>query len=110
MRSRSVTFVWLWDESGGECLSAVARKPTYRGLRWSSESLAGFPKLASVIRIPGSALALLPKARAGCSNAARPDPWRGLWATIMIPTPTRRNLRCDFEPGTLNLERCYQTY
>jgi hypothetical protein len=32
-------------------------------------------------------LALLPKARAGCSNAARPDPWRGLWAT-MIPTPT----------------------
>jgi hypothetical protein len=32
-------------------------------------------------------LALLPEARAGCSNTACPDPWRGLWAT-MIPTPT----------------------
>src|SRR5713101_8252186 len=32
-------------------------------------------------------LALLPEARAGCGNAARPDPWRGSWAT-MIPTPT----------------------
>src|SRR5215468_5548406 len=42
---------------------------------------------ACVILIPGNVLALLPKARAGCSNAARPDPWRGLWAT-MIPTPT----------------------
>src|SRR4030095_14561190 len=98
MRSRSVTFVWLWDESGGECLSAVARKPTYRGLRWSSESLAGFPKLASVIRIPGSALALLHKARAGCSNAARPDPWRGLWAT-MIPTPTCNSHPFNLEPN-----------
>lgn len=33
------------------------------------------------------ALVLLPKARAGCSNPARPDLWRGLWVT-MIPTPT----------------------
>src|SRR5437773_9401538 len=47
----------------------------------------GFRRFASVTLIPGTALALLPKARAGCSNAARPDPWRGLWAT-MIPTPT----------------------
>jgi hypothetical protein len=36
---------------------------------------------------PCAALALSPEARAGCGNPARPDPWRGLWAT-MIPTPT----------------------
>ena len=47
----------------------------------------GCPLLASVILILGRALALLRKARAGCGNAARPDPRRGLWAT-MIPTPT----------------------
>src|SRR6266508_3960664 len=87
MRCRSVTFAWPWDGCGGGCLSAVARKPVYPGLRWSAEWLAGSRKLTFVILIPGSALALLPKARAGCSNAARPDPWRGLWAT-MIPTPT----------------------
>ena len=34
-----------------------------------------------------AASASLPEARAGCGNPARPDPWRGLWAT-MIPTPT----------------------
>src|SRR5438034_1001557 len=87
MRCRSVTFAWPWDGSGGGCLSAVARKPVYPGLRWSAEWLAGSRKLTFVTLILGSALALLPKARAGCSNAARPDPWRGLWAT-MIPTPT----------------------
>src|SRR6266511_3060255 len=87
MRCRSVTFAWPWDGSGGGCLNAVARKPVYPGLRWSAEWLAGSRKLTFVTLIPGSALALLPKARAGCSNAARPDPWRGLWAT-MIPTPT----------------------
>src|SRR5947199_8884841 len=87
MRCRSVTFAWPWDGSGGGCLSAGARKPVSPGLRWSAEWLAGSRKLTFVILIPGSALALLPKARAGCSNAARPDPWRGLWAT-MIPTPT----------------------
>src|SRR5213080_3369907 len=79
MRCRSVTFAWPWDGSGGGCLSAVARKPVSPGLRWSAEWLAGSRKLTFVILIPGSALALLPKARAGCSNAARPDPWRGLW-------------------------------
>src|SRR5918996_6176185 len=47
----------------------------------------GFRRFASVILILGTALALLPEARAGCSNTARPVPWRGLWAT-MIPTPT----------------------
>src|SRR5881296_1946935 len=87
MRCRSVTFAWPWDGSGGGCLSAVTRKPVSPGLRWSAEWLAGSRKLTFVILIPGSALALLPKARAGCSNAARPDPWRGLWVT-MIPTPT----------------------
>src|SRR6266508_3990341 len=47
----------------------------------------GFRRFASVTLIPGSALASLPKAGAGCSNAACPDLRRGLWAT-MIPTPT----------------------
>src|SRR6516225_5693818 len=37
--------------------------------------------------IPCAAWASSPKARAGCGKPARPDPWRGLWAT-MIPTPT----------------------
>src|SRR5213593_280077 len=109
MRCRSVTFAWPWDGSGGGCLSAVARKPVSPGLRWSAEWLAGYRKLTFVILIPGSALALLPKARAGCSNAARPDPWRGLWAT-MIPTPTRWHQSYDFEPGTLNFERCYKAH
>src|SRR6266545_4198308 len=66
MRCRSVTFAWPWDGCGGGCLSAVARKPVYPGLRWSAEWLAGSRKLTFVILIPGSALALLPKARAGC--------------------------------------------
>src|SRR4029450_4449786 len=74
MRCRSVTFAWPWDGSGGGCLSAVARKPVSPGLRWSAKWLAGSRKLTFVILIPGSALALLLKARAGCSNAARPDP------------------------------------
>jgi hypothetical protein len=52
--------------------------------------LDGFRRFVSVTLIPGSALALLPKAGAGCGNAARPDLWRGLWAT-MIPTPTYSN-------------------
>ena len=41
----------------------------------------------SIILIPCAAWASSPKARAGCGKAARPDPWRGSWAT-MIPTPT----------------------
>src|SRR5687768_649467 len=49
--------------------------------------IAGFRQLEFVIPIVGSVLTLLPEARAGCSNAARPDPWRGLWVT-MIRTPT----------------------
>src|SRR5438094_61872 len=75
MRCRSVTFAWPWDGSGGGCLSAVARKPVYPGLRWSAEWLAGSRKLTFVTLILGSALALLPKARAGCRNAARLVPW-----------------------------------
>src|SRR2546427_6740132 len=57
----------------------------------------GFRRFASVTLIPGTALALLPKARAGCSNAARPDPWRGLWATT-IPTPTKFKYRAHRLP------------
>src|SRR5437867_13070221 len=99
MWCRSVTFAWPWDGSGGGCLSAVARKPVSPGLRWSAEWLAGSRKLTFVILIPGSALALLPKARAGCSNAARPDPWRGLWVT-MIPTPTGSRARPERSEGS----------
>jgi len=33
-------------------------------------------------------LASFPEVGAGCGKTARPDLWRGLWAT-MIPTPTR---------------------
>ena len=32
-------------------------------------------------------MASLPKAGAGCVSSARPDLWRGPWAT-MVPTPT----------------------
>src|SRR5438128_1382490 len=41
------------------------------------------------MNIPCVAWASSPKARAGCGNSARPDPWRGSWVT-MIPTPTLR--------------------
>src|SRR5438093_7639296 len=88
MQCRSVTFAWHWDESGGECSNGAARKVICPGLGWSAKLHGGFRILASVILIHGYALASLPEARAGCSNPARPDPWRGLWAT-MIPTPTR---------------------
>src|SRR5215813_11642037 len=87
MQCRSVTFAWHWDGSGGECSNGAARKVICPGLGWSAKLQGGFRILESVILIRGYALALLPEARAGCSNPARPDPWRGLWAT-MIPTPT----------------------
>src|SRR6266581_4223816 len=87
MQCRSVTFAWHWDESGGECSNGAARKVICPGLGWSAKLHGGFRIHASVILIRGYALASLPEARAGCSNPARPDPWRGLWAT-MIPTPT----------------------
>src|SRR5215467_1552861 len=100
MQCRSVTFAWHWDESGGECSNGAARKVICPGLGWSGKLHSGFPILESVILIRGCVLALLPEARAGCSNPARPDPWRGLWAT-MIPTPTCS--KC-VEPFSLNLE------
>src|SRR5436309_9231553 len=87
MQCRSVTFAWHWDESGGECSNGAARKVICPGLGWSAKLHGGFRIHASVILIRGYALASLPEARAGCSNPARPDPWRGLWAT-MILTPT----------------------
>src|SRR5271155_914486 len=49
--------------------------------------LAGCLWCAPIILIPCDAWASSPKARAGCGNPARPDPWRGLCAN-MIPTPT----------------------
>jgi|ERR1700676_415641 len=52
-----------------------------------ASSLAGCLCLLSVIPILCGAWASLPKARAGCGKAARPDPWRGSGA-IVIPTPT----------------------
>src|SRR6266487_1176080 len=111
MQCRSVTFAWHWDESGGECSNGAARKVICPGLGWSAKLHGGFRILASVILIRGYALASLPEARAGCSNPARPDPWRGLWAT-MIPTPTRGRERRDslnFEPGTLNFMKKSKT-
>ena len=45
--------------------------------------------LERVRQAASSALALSPKAGAGCGNAARPDLWRG-WPAMVIPTPTLR--------------------
>src|SRR5713101_1812139 len=50
-------------------------------------------RLPSVVPIPCAVWASSPKARAGCGNSARPDPWRGLCAN-MIPTPTLVFLYC----------------
>src|SRR2546422_3081791 len=49
--------------------------------------LVGCLLLAYAIPTLCVASASLPEARAGCGNSARPDPWRGCWATG-IPTPT----------------------
>jgi hypothetical protein len=46
------------------------------------------PLPASATPIRCGALASSPEAGAGCEKSARPDLWRGLWATT-IPTPTR---------------------
>src|SRR4029434_5330133 len=109
MQCRSVTFAWHWDESGGECSNGAARKVICPGLGWSAKLHGGFRILESVILLRGYALALLPEARAGCSNPACPDPWRGLWAT-MIPTPTcsrfnvSSSLVDSLEASSVNLE------
>src|SRR4029077_13371333 len=102
MQCRSVTFAWHWDGSGGEHLNGAARKVICPWLGWSAKLHVGFRILAAVILIHGCALALLPEARAGCSNPARPDPWRGLWAT-MIPTPTRS---MTIPPHRFSASRC----
>src|SRR5206468_12314085 len=104
MQCRSVTFAWHWDESGGECSNGAARKVICPGLGWSAKLHGGFRIHASVILIRGYALASLPEARAGCSNPARPDPRRGLWAT-MIPTPTSSMFKVLTQVESLNLER-----
>src|SRR2546426_735883 len=43
-------------------------------------------------------LALSPEARAGCGNPARPDPWRGLWATINSYSDPSGVLHRSFPP------------
>src|SRR6266851_1801560 len=77
----------MWSGSGiARCRGAV-RTAACAGTACGGLLTAGCPLLASIIRIPCAASALSPEARAGCGKPARPDPWRGLWAT-MIPTPT----------------------
>ena len=65
----------------------VARTAACSGTGCGGSSTDGCLLLASVIRILCVGLASSPEARAGCGKPARPDPWRGSWAT-MIPTPT----------------------
>jgi len=52
-------------------------------------STAGYPGHSFITLILCVALASSPKARAGCVNCARPDPWRG-WPVMVISTPTLR--------------------
>ena len=57
--------------------------------RWPNGQLRKrFSRRALAKRNGDAAWALIPEVRAGCGKAACPDPWRGLWAT-MIPTPTQ---------------------
>src|SRR5579864_2914396 len=76
-----------WFGTGIARFRGAARKAespwTVCGVSW----LAGCLWCAPIILIPCDAWASSPKARAGCGNPARPDPWRGLCAN-MIPTPT----------------------
>ena len=63
----------------------AARRAECRGTASRSTSNAGCHTPVSAIPTQASALPSPPKARAGCGNAACPDPWRGLWVTIISP-------------------------
>src|SRR5215469_2596757 len=93
--TRSPDFGSKWVGSGiGRC-RAVVRLAACCGTECGGLLTAGCPLRASVIPIHCAASASSPEARAGCGNPARPDPWRGLWAT-MIPTPTVWNVDAYF--------------
>ena len=65
---------WLWHR-------ALSRRSQNGRVLWDRMRrliTAGCLCLLSVIPIPCAAWASSPKARAGCGNPARPDPWRGL--------------------------------
>jgi len=76
--------LWIFgsksDGSGiARCRGAV-RTAASSGIACGASSIAGCLCLSSVIPILSIAWASSPKARTGCGSAARPDPWRGLWA------------------------------
>lgn len=75
---------WLWHR-------ALSRRSQNGYVDWNRMRRlvdAGCPLCLSIILILWTAsLALLPEARAGRGNPARPDARRGSWVT-MIPTPT----------------------
>ena len=66
-----------WAGSGGASCVAGVKATICRGAGWGATSPAGFRRHVSVIPIRSCASPSRPKARAGCGNAARPDPWRG---------------------------------
>src|SRR5271156_3199063 len=87
MARRCICFGFRWAVSGIARCAGAARRGAFAGTVCGARSNTGFLLRAYVIPIPYVALASSPEARAGCGKPARPDLWRGLWAT-MIPTPT----------------------
>src|SRR5882762_4087102 len=67
--------------------AGAANAVEFAGTGCASCWLVGCLLLASAIHTLCVALASSPEAGAGCGNPARPDLWRGCWATG-IPTPT----------------------
>jgi hypothetical protein len=80
-----------WAGCGSARFRGAVTRATSPGTGCGGLLTAGCPRYASITPILCVVMASLPKARAGCGSSARPDPWRGPWAT-MVPTPTTRTL------------------
>src|SRR6267378_4452922 len=79
--------------------AGAANAVEFAGTGCASCWLVGCLLLAYAIHTLCVALASSPEAGAGCGNPARPDLWRGCWATG-IPTPNYGCNRKDFCPVT----------
>ena len=84
---RSTCFGSRWVGSGIVRCRGEVKRAGSSGIGCGGSLTATCLPPTSVTPIHCGGLASSPEARAGCGKAARPDLWRGLWATT-IPTPT----------------------